>query len=130
MSNLNDDLRQQIADHRIVAIIGTGVTTAATNSQPCSSWHGLLHDGITRCVDLSRLSTNLADGLRAQVDSNDLDLLLSAAETVSVKLGAENNDGEYGLWLRESVGSLKRFLRFLSRELVSHPTGLFKLFGI
>ena len=107
MSNLNDDLRQQIADHRIVAIIGTGVTTAATNSQPCSSWHGLLHDGITRCVDLSRLSTNLADGLRAQVDSNDLDLLLSAAETVSVKLGAENNDGEYGLWLRESVGSLK-----------------------
>ncbi len=68
-------------------------------------WTGLLNDGVKRCVELERIPANLADLLRTQIDSGDLDFLLSAAETISIKLGAPG-DGEYRRWLRETVSTL------------------------
>ena len=44
-----DDLREQIAQRQVVAIVGTGVSTGATGGAETASWIGLLSDGIARC---------------------------------------------------------------------------------
>lgn len=88
------------------AVVGAGVSIAATGNQACASWLGLLHDGIDRCVGLGVLKNTLAPGLHDQVNAGDLDLLLAVAETISAKLGAPKG-GEYRRWLRESVGALE-----------------------
>ena len=94
MSSLFDDLKNEIARGQTVVIIGAGVSISATNRHKCASWTGLLHNGVDRCVELNRLPPTMTDSLRSQIDSGDMDLLLSAAEVVSKKLGAPG-DGEY-----------------------------------
>ncbi len=105
MSVLLDDLKNKIAKGQTIVIVGAGVSIGATKGQKCASWTGLLHDGVDRCVELGRLQATLASLLREQINSGELDMLLSAAEVISGRLGAPN-DGEYRRWLRESVGEL------------------------
>jgi tetratricopeptide (TPR) repeat protein len=103
MSVLLDDLRQQIAERNAVAIVGAGVSVLATGRAPCASWTGLLHDGAARCTDLNPdLAGKWREVVDWEIDSGDLDNMLSAAEKITRKLGS----GEYRRWLRESVGSL------------------------
>ena len=40
------DLRQAIADGKVLAIVGAGVSIAATNNAPTASWVGLLKGGV------------------------------------------------------------------------------------
>jgi hypothetical protein len=103
---LLEDLKQQIENGSAIVIAGTGVSLGASNGDACASWAGLLHDGVDRCVSVAGIDAELADGLKKQIDSDDMTFLLSAAEVVSAKLGAPKG-GEYGRWLRETVGSLK-----------------------
>jgi tetratricopeptide (TPR) repeat protein len=107
MSNsLIEDLKGEIAARRCIAIVGAGVSISSTDNAPCASWTGLLHHGVQRCVDVV---PNLPEGWAARsgadIDSGDIDDLLSGAEKVSRKLGAPLS-GEYSRWLRESVGAL------------------------
>jgi hypothetical protein len=107
MSNsLIENLKGEIAARRCIAIIGAGVSISSTDNAPCASWTGLLHHGVQRCVDVV---PNLPEGWAARsgadIDSGDIDDLLSGAEKVSRKLGAPLS-GEYSRWLRESVGAL------------------------
>jgi hypothetical protein len=41
-----DDLRQEIADGQVIAIVGAGVSIGATNNNPVASWVGLLRHGV------------------------------------------------------------------------------------
>ncbi len=104
---LLDDLKDRVATGQALFIVGAGVSMAATNGAPCANWKGLLLDGLDKCVDLDG---SLKAKWRGQVDglilSDDLDMLLSAAELISGKLGAPNG-GEWKRWLRESVGAMK-----------------------
>lgn len=106
IDTLRDDLGKAIAAKQAVIVVGAGVSIGATGNEKCASWTGLLHDGVNRCVALDFLKSDLAPGLRTQIDSGDLDLLLAAAETIATKLSAPKG-GEYRRWLREAISPLK-----------------------
>jgi tetratricopeptide (TPR) repeat protein len=106
---LLQDLQREIEAGSVIAIIGAGVSIGATNNQPVASWQGLLHHGVDRCLELTQLTPSKADWAKrvhAEIDSGDLDDMLSAAEKISRKLGAPKG-GEYSRWLRETIGVLK-----------------------
>jgi len=114
MTYLINDLKDQIARSQCVAVVGTGVAMAATRDSPVASWQGLLDDGVNRCEAVAhRLPDGWTDRVRGEIYSTDMDELLSAAEKISRKLGAPDG-GEYRLWLRESVGTL----RILDRDVI------------
>jgi tetratricopeptide (TPR) repeat protein len=103
---LNNDLREQLARRQAVVVVGAGVAVAATDGAPTASWLGLLHDGVARCEAMAHdLPQGWGDRVRAQIDSGDVEALLSAAEDVTRRLDGPGG-GEYRRWLRESVGSL------------------------
>lgn len=102
------DLQAQIERGQVVVIVGAGVSMGATNGNHLASWAGLLEDGVNRCFEVvrPRLDDDWKELLLREIRSDDLDNLLSAATKVSSKLGAPEG-GEYGRWLRETVGSLR-----------------------
>jgi len=107
------DLRAQIEAGQVLIIAGAGVAVAATaggvpGSNRVASWKGLLADGIERCVLVGRpaATEGWAERLRADLESADLDDLLSMAERVASRLGAPA-EGEYRRWLRGTVGALR-----------------------
>ena len=107
MSNiLFNDLRRQIADRQVLAVVGAGVSILATNNNAVASWIGLLRNGVEQCVAVvPGLPTGWAERVRSEIESGDIDDLLSAAEKINSKLGSQG--GEYGRWLRETVGALR-----------------------
>ncbi|MBV8279936.1 MAG: tetratricopeptide repeat protein [Verrucomicrobia bacterium] len=106
---LKEDLRREIEASSVIAIVGAGVSVGATNNNPIASWTGLLHHGVNRCFELKQI-TGVDDKWVARVndeiESGDLDDMLSAAEKISRKLGAPEG-GEYTRWLLETTGKLK-----------------------
>jgi tetratricopeptide (TPR) repeat protein len=106
---LLEDLQREIEAGSVIAIIGVGVSVAATNNKPAASWRGLLHHGVDHCHELKSLTgvdEKWAKRVHEEIDSGDLDDMLSAAEKISRKLGAPDG-GEYRRWLRETVHELK-----------------------
>ena len=105
-----DDLLQnlcaEIAQGRVLAIIGAGVSIGATKGHPQSSWTGLLESGIERCLTVAHpLPLGWSERLHENIHSGDPQLLLATAQEISLQLGAPEG-GEYRRWLRETVGSL------------------------
>jgi tetratricopeptide (TPR) repeat protein len=97
----------------VLVIAGAGVSVAATaggapGSCGVASWKGLLADGIERCgqVGSPQAAAGWAERLRADLESTDLDDVLSVAKRVAGRLGAPKG-GEYRRWLRETVGALR-----------------------
>ncbi|KYF75481.1 hypothetical protein BE17_33675 [Sorangium cellulosum] len=79
---------------------------AATGGNPVASWTGLLRDGVSRCEHVvPGLPRGWASRVRQEIESGDIDDLLSAAEKISSKLNPQS--GEYRRWLRETIGALR-----------------------
>jgi hypothetical protein len=107
MTSLLGDLKAHVGRGDVLVIVGAGISIGATNRDPVASWTGLLESGVDRClVVVQGLPTDWAVRVRGEIRSGDLDDMLSAAEKISRRLGAPRG-GEYGRWLRETVGSLK-----------------------
>jgi hypothetical protein len=90
-SVLLEDLQREIDSGSVIAIIGAGVSIGVTNNQPVASWQGLLHHGVDRCLGLRQLThvdDEWAKRVHAEIDSGDIDDMLSGAEKISRKLGA------------------------------------------
>lgn len=105
-----DELRREIAAGRVTAILGAGVSMAATGAAPTASWIGLLTDGIDRCAGVvpglpARWAERMGDWLDLGREG-DTEALLSVAEQITVKLGGPAG-GELKRWLRETVGALR-----------------------
>jgi len=78
-----EDLRKDIADGRAVIIVGAGISIQATDREECASWTGLLRHGVRHCADVNAdLSDTWLGIVGQEIDSGDLDDLLSAAEKV------------------------------------------------
>ncbi len=101
-----EDLRKEIQAGRVLVIVGSGVSIAATNGTPLASWTGLLENGVDRCVSVKGLDSKWAGRVREQIRTGDMQDLLSAAEQVSSRLGFPDGS-EYRRWLRETVGMLR-----------------------
>jgi tetratricopeptide (TPR) repeat protein len=103
---LLDDLKSHIANRDVLVVVGAGVSIGATNRDPVASWMGLLEHGIGRCKAVASMSEEWVARRNADLTSGDMDDLLSVAELVASKLGSPRG-GEYGRWLRETVGALR-----------------------
>ena len=102
---LISDLRERLVTGRAVAIVGAGVALGATGGDPLAGWKGLLEDGVKRCEQVvPRLPNGWGDTVRRELDSGDIDDLLSAAQKVEKKL---RRIGEFAKWLVDTVGQLQ-----------------------
>jgi hypothetical protein len=103
---LLEDIRNQVFEKRAIFLVGAGVAAGATKGNPVASWPGLLHSGVERCLSVVPiLPTGWAERVRADIDSSDMDDLLSAAEKIQTKLSDQG--GEFGRWLQDTVGMLR-----------------------
>lgn len=104
--SLRDSLVKDLRNNGVLIIAGAGVSAAATDGASTATWKGLLRHGLERCLALdSRLTAAWKTRVIEEIDSDDLDDLLSAAEKVSRKLEAPAS-GEWSRWLREAIGEL------------------------
>lgn len=105
-ADLLADMRHQIAERKTVIIVGTGVSSSATEGDPLASWIGLLEHGVQRCKPIRRLPDDWVQLRLSQIRSGRPTELISAAELIAAELGAPDG-GEYRRWLRETVGALR-----------------------
>jgi SIR2-like domain len=103
---LEDDLRDRLANGRVVVVAGSGVTAAATKGDRPASWVGLIESGLEHAAQLGRVTEERLDAARRLLKAGDSGLLIMAAEILTESLGGPGA-GEYGRWLRETVGSLE-----------------------
>jgi tetratricopeptide (TPR) repeat protein len=97
-------LRDHLAKGDVLVVAGTGVSIQASGGDKRAGWDGLIHDGIEHALGTGRLTDDEARALRDQLALNDAAKRLEVAERVSAALDAP--DGEFRLWLKESVGEL------------------------
>ena len=84
---LVSDLRTRIADSRVVAIVGAGVSIAASGGDRIASWKGLLEDGAEGASKSSPgLPSDWGKAVKKELGSGDIDDLLDAAQKVESKL--------------------------------------------
>ena len=77
----------------LVAIVGTGVSMLLTNGAvPALSWKGLVRDGFAYGLKKGKMTSAQFTAWKTQLDSSDLDDLLSAAEFMGRKLDAPQGD--------------------------------------
>jgi SIR2-like domain len=104
-----DDLRRELHARRVIVIAGTGVSLSTTDpaGREVAGWKGLLYNGAARCRSVLQPPPTPSWGkrIRACIGSNDIDELLAAAHQIQRKL-SRPPEGNYGKWLRETVGSL------------------------
>lgn len=107
-STESDRLRRLLksaVDGELVAVIGTGVSVALTgNTIPALSWKGLVRNGFAYGVAKGKITPTQAEAWKAQIDSTDLDDLLSAAEFVARKLDAPAGT-LYARWLDHALSA-------------------------
>jgi SIR2-like protein/NACHT domain-containing protein len=98
-------LRKAADESKLIAVIGTGVSIALTdNKVPALAWKGLIQDGFAYGVKKGKIAAPQEQHWKSQIDSSDLDDLLSAAEFMGRKLGSPDGD-IYARWLDAAVGS-------------------------
>ncbi|WP_044558729.1 SIR2 family protein, partial [Azospirillum sp. B4] len=105
---LLDDLKKAIADKRAIIVAGAGTTIAAVGpGVKHASWTGLIEHGLRWAHGLGRIDPGTLDLDLAALKLSNMRKLLSAAETVADGLGQKDGDGEFTIWLRETVGTFK-----------------------
>jgi formylglycine-generating enzyme required for sulfatase activity len=102
------EIKEQLSKGKLIAVVGAGVTIAASDNAPCASWKGLLRDGIEHCEHFGtpKLSTDQSRLCQKLLDSEDLDLYLSVAAIIESKLASPDGP-EWSRWLESTVGSLE-----------------------
>lgn len=100
-----EDLKLQVVSRRVVLVVGSGVSLAATANAPSASWTGLLRLGVQRCVSLDpSLAGEWEKRALADVTSGGLDDLLVGASKVARPL---RRGGEWPRWLADTIGKLE-----------------------
>lgn len=101
---LLSDLKQRLADRRTVVIVGAGVSISATEGNSLAGWRGLLENGVSRCEGVvTTLPADWGSHVRRELQSDDMDDLLGAAQKIEKKL---RKSGEFAKWLIDTVGAL------------------------
>jgi hypothetical protein len=97
------DLREMIARGQVVAVVGSGVSTATTAQAP--SWRGLIQSRVDHCRTRG-VQDEWCQWVCGQLQlASYPDMLLSAAELVHQKL--REHGGELGCWLRGAFAELQ-----------------------
>lgn len=95
-------IKESAHKNELVIVIGTGVSMALTDAKiPALSWKGLIANGFNYGETKGLITSSQVESWRAQLESSDLDDLLSAAEFVTRKLSGPNGD-MYARWLEKT----------------------------
>src|ERR1700730_1578355 len=88
LSTATQELRREIEAGRVVAILGAGITIAATGNASLS-WRGLLNSALDYCVDHDLLEGGKAgaEPYRAMLQADDVGSMLTAATGIELRLG-------------------------------------------
>jgi hypothetical protein len=87
---------------KLIAVIGTGVSLALTNGKNRSlSWKGLIENGFEYGVMKGKITEAQKEAWNRQLNSDDIDDVLGAAEFMSRKLDAPNGDLYRAFLLRD-----------------------------
>jgi hypothetical protein len=93
------NVKRSAQDGKLIIVGGTGVSLALTNGKNASlSWRGLVADGFEYATEKGKMSAEQKSAWKAQLSSDDIDELLSAAEFMGRKLEAPSGD-LYARWL-------------------------------
>lgn len=107
MSLVIEEIKADIRDGKIVVMVGTGVSLAATGNHAHASWNGLLESGVEYCRRYNpTLDAAWEERVRDDIQSPRMEDLLSAAERISTFLGGPTG-GNFRKWLKETVGRLR-----------------------
>ncbi len=88
---------------KLIAVVGTGFSIAVTgNSLPTLGWKGLIKHGFAHGASLNKITPAQVTAYQPQLESNDIDDLIVAAEFMGRKLGAPGGD-LYTRWFREAI---------------------------
>ncbi len=99
-----EDLKEHIQRRRVVLVVGSGISIAATKNQPAASWKGLLQLGVERCTDLNlSLPAGWRERTLEEVNSTNQEELLGGATKVSRTLRKQD---EWSRWLADTIGKL------------------------
>ncbi len=100
-------IHESISKRELVAIVGSGVSVGLTDGTvPTLSWKGLIEGGFAYGCGKGSITPEQVSSWRAQLQSRDIDDLISAAEFVCRKLEGPRGD-LYGRWLENSIGVAK-----------------------
>lgn len=108
MSDYRDRLIEKMKHGQVVAVLGTGVSTAVTKGASTANWVGLIENGIDRAASIKQNPSwrGLRElSLEQANEYSDLPELLSVATAVADVLRPHRQ--AYTDWLRESIGELK-----------------------
>jgi hypothetical protein len=104
---LRSELVQALRDRRVLVITGTGITIAATDGSPVSSWRGLLEDGVDRVQDLCpEVPSARLRAMRRDIKSTVVDDIIVCAQKITSYL-AHVPGNQFSKWLRDSIGALE-----------------------
>lgn len=115
-----EKLRSAIVEKQALILVGSGVSIGATRGKPAlkvggipkpvpvASWSGLLYHGIQYCEEWvgAGLPATFGESTREQVAQAVLPSLLAVADQIEHWLGGPGG-GDFGRWLKESVGAFK-----------------------
>lgn len=105
--SLVDDLRERLSKGRVVVVAGAGIAAGATRGAPTATWQGLLESGLSHCESLyPDFASTEGKQARDWLSQGSVDGFLQVANLISARLDYPTG-GEFGRWLRESIGSLK-----------------------
>lgn len=118
MANKNDkykELVNLIKKKEAVLFLGTGISAYTTNNAPCSTWVGLLKNGIQYCFDnnISGCNQTWFETMNMLLILNDVNQWIHVAETITQKLIEASR---YKTWIKKTVGELP----ILKKDLIEH----------
>jgi hypothetical protein len=92
-------IQDSVKSGKLIAVVGTGVSLALTNGKnPELSWKGLIEGGFEYGTTKAKITDEQKQSWKHQLNSDDIDEVLGAAEFMGRKLGAPHGD-LYGRWL-------------------------------
>ncbi|HLO45181.1 MAG TPA: SIR2 family protein [Leadbetterella sp.] len=109
------ELVSLIKNKDAVLFLGTGISAYTTNNAPCSTWVGLLKNGIQYCFDnnISGCNQTWFETMNMLLKLNDVNQWIHVAETITQKLIEASR---YKTWIKKTVGELP----ILKKDLIEH----------
>jgi tetratricopeptide (TPR) repeat protein len=107
ITNAIEQIKASAAATKLVAVIGTGVSLALTNGKkPELSWKGLIANGFEFGTTKGKISAAQREFWKHQLNSDDIDDILGAAEFMSRKLDAPHGE-LYARWLEKTFKEIR-----------------------
>ena len=103
MRDLRGDLLHEFRKDRVLIVVGSGVSLAATRGNPVAGWPGLLRSGLEHLLMIRKVEKEWADRRFEEIRRGDVARLVEVAQEVRDAFPP----AEYRLWLEDSVGSLQ-----------------------